>query len=108
MELRLQEALITIEQLKEENAVLKASCNAARDKFACDPNIYHLIGNKCYFIDATTYRTWEEAQENCRTKFNGKGKLFEPRSLSVNDNVHNSTRPYYFEGGQLRNCFMYN
>ena len=53
----------------------------------CPTNIanYHLIGGQCYFfIDFNI--AFDAAQSLCATKFLG-GRLFEPRSLTANNDV---------------------
>jgi len=48
-------------------------------------NHYNIINHKCYFI-STNALSAEEADQFCKTTFNGK--LFEPRSLNTNVKVH--------------------
>ena len=46
---------------------------------------YRVIDGHCIYFEANTLE-FDKAQENCATKFSG-GRLFEPRSKSINDKV---------------------
>merc|ERR1712008_245436 len=48
-----------------------------------DPN-YHLLNDHCIFLEKS-YKTYEDAKQNCETKFSGHGKLFEPKTWSENE-----------------------
>ena len=52
---------------------------------------YKWISGKCYFFDST-YRKFENATDNCATKFKFGGKLVEPRSLQVIDSVYEASK----------------
>ena len=47
-----------------------------------DPN-YHILNDHCIFIEHTS-KSYEDAKQNCQTKFAGHGKLFEPTTWSEN------------------------
>jgi len=47
-----------------------------------DPN-YHLLNDHCIFLEKS-YKTYEDAKQNCETKFGVHGKLFEPKTWSEN------------------------
>ena len=55
--------------------------------FTCptDQSNYQSIDGGCYYFEAQSFQ-YQEAQDNCGTKFQG-GRLFEPRSISINDKV---------------------
>ena len=63
-------------------------------KLACPPEAqddprYREIGNNCFFFENATMNH-EKAQENCRNKFKSsgvEGKLFEPKTASINKAV---------------------
>ena len=48
---------------------------------------YRLIEGNCYFFE-TTGKNYEAAKQNCQTKFKGKGKMFEPKTLAINEKIH--------------------
>ena len=48
---------------------------------------YHFFEGTCYFFN-TMKKSWEDAKKDCKTKFNGMGKLFEPKTLAINKKVH--------------------
>ena len=50
------------------------------------PN-YHSIDNRCYYFEKTS-KTYNDAKQNCNTKFTRGGKLFEPKSSSLNKKVN--------------------
>ena len=47
-----------------------------------DPN-YHLLNDHCIFLEHTR-KTYEGAKQNCKIKFGGHGKLYEPLTWSEN------------------------
>ena len=47
-----------------------------------DPN-YHLLNDRCIFLEKSE-KSYEDAKQNCETKFGGHGKLFEPKFWSEN------------------------
>jgi versican core protein len=47
-----------------------------------DPN-YHVLNNHCIFLEKSR-KTYEDAKQNCESKFSGHGKLFEPKTWSEN------------------------
>ena len=47
---------------------------------------YLIVDSRCYYFEKNFF-TFTEAVTNCKEKFNGKGRLFEPRSISSNNNV---------------------
>ena len=48
---------------------------------------YRLIEGICYFFE-TTHKNYEAAKENCENKLNGMGKMFEPKTLAINEKIH--------------------
>ena len=44
---------------------------------------YHILNNHCIFVDKIN-RNYENAKQNCKAKFGGNGKLFEPLTWSEN------------------------
>ena len=48
---------------------------------------YRLIEGICYFFE-TANKNYEAAKENCKRKFNGMGKIFEPKTLAINEKIH--------------------
>jgi len=52
---------------------------------------YRTVSGKCYYFQ-TNPLDFVGAVLNCKSKFNGKGKLFEPRSEQINDHVANTAR----------------
>ena len=44
---------------------------------------YHLLNDHCIFVEKSS-KTYENAKQNCKTKFGGNGKLFEPMTWSEN------------------------
>ena len=51
-----------------------------------DPK-YHIIDEICLYYEKTKLN-YEDAKANCETKFDGNGRLFEPRSVAINRKVH--------------------
>jgi hypothetical protein len=47
-----------------------------------DPN-YHVLNDHCIFLEKSN-KNYEDAKQNCETKFDGHGKLFEPKTWSEN------------------------
>ena len=47
---------------------------------------YRTVEGKCYYYQKSGME-YEDAVTNCKAKFNGNGRLFEPRSKSDNNNV---------------------
>jgi hypothetical protein len=47
-----------------------------------DPN-YHLLNDHCIFLEKSN-KNYEDAKQNCESKFSGHGKLFEPKTWSEN------------------------
>ena len=48
----------------------------------CDQTDHHMIGGKCYYFSRQNL-DFDAQQSECGTKFEGRGRLFEPRSLTV-------------------------
>ena len=48
-----------------------------------DPN-YHKLNDHCIFFEKSS-KNYEDAKQNCETKFDGRGKLFEPKTWSENE-----------------------
>merc|ERR1712110_719549 len=48
---------------------------------------YQTIDGKCYYFEKVNSLDFVGAVANCKTKFNAKGRLFEPRSKGSNTNV---------------------
>ena len=55
---------------------------------------YHLISNSCFFFEEKKL-TWENAKTGCKDKFDGGGKLFEPKSLVENKMVYDVVNPIH-------------
>ena len=67
--------------LAEHNNLIEAlKCPTSK------PN-YHFIDNRCYYFEKTS-KTYNDAKRNCNTKFTRGGKLFEPKSSSLNKKVN--------------------
>merc|ERR1712008_348317 len=47
-----------------------------------DPN-YRLLNNRCIFLEKS-WKSYDDAKQDCETKFAGHGKLFEPKTWSEN------------------------
>jgi len=47
-----------------------------------DPN-YHVLNDHCIFLEKST-KSYDDAKQNCESKFAGRGKLFEPKTWSEN------------------------
>ena len=47
-----------------------------------DPN-YHLLNDHCIFLEHTKL-SYQDAKQNCKVKFGGHGKLYEPLTWSEN------------------------
>ena len=80
--------LILIIERKELREIYDQPKSQIDAMFKCtknEPN-YHTIDNKCYYID-TTSRNYDDAKQNCNTKFT-LGKLFEPKSSTSSKRVH--------------------
>ena len=44
---------------------------------------YHILNDHCIFVEKSS-KSYENAKQNCKTKFGGSGKLFEPKTWSEN------------------------
>ena len=44
---------------------------------------YYILNERCIFVVKSS-KTYEKAKQNCKTKFGGRGKLFEPMTWSEN------------------------
>ena len=55
-------------------------------------SMYFYVEGKCFFVD-TDLRTYDEAKENCKNRFGKQllGRLFEPKTIEVNNNVAQAT-----------------
>ena len=51
---------------------------------------YHILNNHCIFVEKSQ-RTYENAKQNCKAKFGGNGKLFEPLTWSENKKAYKLT-----------------
>ena len=85
-----QEQKVEIEKL---NRKLDVDAVSIKELYPCPTEIfgYSLIEDNCYFFETTKQQNYDTAKENCKTKFNGMngtGKLFEPKTLDVNEKVH--------------------
>jgi hypothetical protein len=63
-----------------ENGYLGLNCDST-----CPPNDpnYHVLNDHCIFLEKSG-KNYEDAKQNCETKFGGHGKLFEPKTWSEN------------------------
>ena len=63
-----------------ENGYFGLNCDST-----CPPNgpNYHVLNDHCIFLEKTQ-KNYEDAKQNCETKFGGHGKLFEPKTWSEN------------------------
>ena len=50
---------------------------------------YHLVEGICLFYTETEL-SYEDAKVNCESKFNGYGRLFEPKSRGINKKAHDA------------------
>ena len=57
-----------------------------------DGSNYRAVDGKCYYFHNVKLSTYEEAQANCAGKFPSGGRLFEPQSLTTNNNVLKESR----------------
>ena len=78
----------TIDEQKDEYETLNQKMNRVDDVFKCPLNgeNYRSIDNKCFYVD-TTLRNYDDAKQNCNTKFS-RAKLFEPKSSTTRKRVH--------------------
>ena len=44
---------------------------------------YYILNDHCIFVEKSS-KTYENSKQNCKTKFGGNGKLFEPMTWSEN------------------------
>ena len=51
---------------------------------------HHLINDRCIFVEEKQLN-YEDAKQNCKEKFGGNGKLFEPRTWAENVMVYKVT-----------------
>ena len=51
--------------------------------------MYRTIKKDCFYFEKKKPRTFEDAAQNCKTKFGGRGRLFEPRTIASNNHVTN-------------------
>ena len=56
------------------------------DRIKCSTNTtnYRLINQKCVYYETQGYN-YEDAKQNCKTKFDGNGRLFEPTTWNENE-----------------------
>ena len=52
------------------------------------------ISKKCYYFE-TKALNYTAAADNCKGKFNGQGRLFEPRDVNTNDAVVAIAQSFY-------------
>ena len=63
-----------------------------------------MIDEHCYFYQSTNRSSnFEEAQEDCASRFPNGGKLFEPQSLEISNKVLTATSNH----GNLQNYWLY-
>jgi len=53
---------------------------------------YQVIQGGCYYLESNSYQNFEGAKLACNNRFNGQGKLFEPRDATLNLAVSNKAR----------------
>ena len=76
-----------------------------------DPN-YHKLNDHCIFFEKSS-KNYEDAKQNCETKFDGRGKLFEPKTWSENEmayKIAKATYSYWWIGvndKQTEGSFVY-
>ena len=73
-----------------------------------DPN-YHLLNDRCLFFEKSN-KNYEDAKQNCETKFGGYGKLFEPNTWSENQMAYKIEKTNYWIGvndKQTEGSFVY-
>jgi len=51
-----------------------------------DPK-YHIVDGVCLYYEKTTFN-FDNAIQNCRTKFQATGRLFEPKTVAINRKAH--------------------
>ena len=51
-----------------------------------DPN-YHIVDGVCLYYEKTELN-FDDAIQNCRTKFQATGRLFEPKTVAINRKAH--------------------
>ena len=57
---------------------------------------YHYVGGKCLYLE-TVQLNYSRARSNCKQKFKGNGRLFEPTDLTINEKVHKIAMQVYLE-----------
>ena len=81
------------------------TCNCESGYYGqnCDTNIppcpkdnsdYLLINDHCLYLEKSR-RTYVDANQNCKSQFNGNGKLFEPNTWIENENVYKVVKSIY-------------
>ena len=87
------EIRLLIENQKEnitahQNVIEDQTSERAPEVLIC-PNgsNYRIVDKRCYYFHSVKISTHEKAQANCAGKFPNGGRLFEPQSLTTNNNV---------------------
>ena len=82
------EIRLLIENQKENITAHQNGIERAPEVLIC-PNgsNYRIVDKRCYYFHNIKISTHEKAQANCAGKFPNGGRLFEPQSLTTNNNV---------------------
>ena len=87
-----EEQKVEIEKLKkklnEHDIKLKTTALSIPSQCPTEESGYRFIEGNCYFFEIIYEMNYEAAKQNCHTKFNGMGKMFEPKTLAINEKVH--------------------
>ena len=97
------EIRLLIENQKEnitahQNVIEDQTSERAPEVLIC-PNgsNYRIVDKRCYYFHSVKISTHEKAQANCAGKFPNGGRLFEPQSLTLNNNVLIASREMFLE-----------
>jgi len=66
-----------------ETGYFGLNCDATGTSCPTNDPDYHVLNDHCIFLEKS-HKTYEDAKQNCETKFAGHGKLFEPKTWSEN------------------------
>merc|ERR1711862_846955 len=98
--IRLNETLMEfgneIENVKEEVSELSGQMKKTLYRCPTEKNGYKLLAYQCYFFEKVN-RDYGVTQEKCKSAFgpNVIGKMWEPKSLLINNVVGNEARSYF-------------
>ena len=94
-----EEQRVEIEKLKkklnENDTTLKTTTLSILSQCPTEESGYRFIEGICYFFESTNQMNYEAAKQNCHTKFNDMGKMFEPKTLATNEKIHRIALGYF-------------